>query len=96
MSSPSAILGNPTVEVAHLFAVRYLTLSGFTVLLYDIALTLGEEVEIIWSSGRWTILKIAYLLNRYGASFLAMFYLAFLMPIFKGTDDWCVFFTNLK
>ncbi|KAL5518323.1 hypothetical protein ACEPAH_5 [Sanghuangporus vaninii] len=88
MSSLPLGTEDPIVEIEHLFAVRYLTLAGFTVLLYDIFLTFGDEVTVVWGSGHWTVVKVAYLLNRYGACFLAMFYLSFLMPVFNGSDGW--------
>ncbi|KAF9448092.1 hypothetical protein P691DRAFT_670127, partial [Macrolepiota fuliginosa MF-IS2] len=31
---------------------------------YDYLLTLGDEIKLVWFS-RWSILKVAFLVNRY-------------------------------
>ncbi|KAI5119017.1 hypothetical protein M0805_001876 [Coniferiporia weirii] len=75
-------------DVANLLAVRYLTFAGFTVLIYDIFLTIADEASIVWTSGRWTVPKAAYVVNRYGSVILSMFYLSFLLPVTNRSDTW--------
>ncbi|KAI5119019.1 hypothetical protein M0805_001878 [Coniferiporia weirii] len=85
-----------STDVGHLMVVRYLTLSGFTVLLYDVFLTFSDEYEIIWSSRHWTLPKIAYVINRYGAIALSIFYLGFLMPLSDRSQTWVSNFQSWK
>ncbi|TFK63337.1 hypothetical protein BDN72DRAFT_882159 [Pluteus cervinus] len=45
-------------------ATQYFTLASSTVYLYDLFLTLGLEVDLLWSS-KWTLMKVLYLIQRY-------------------------------
>ena len=49
---------------------------GFSVLLYDIFLTFGTEVQVIWSKRGLVLPKVAYIVNRYGACITCMIYLS--------------------
>lgn len=40
------------------------TVVGATMFLYDYLLTLGMEVDLVWSS-KWTFMKVLYLAQRY-------------------------------
>lgn len=51
-------------------------MAAFAVLLYDIFLTFADEVQVIWSQKRFTIPKLAYVINRYGACLTSSLYLA--------------------
>ncbi|KAF9005410.1 hypothetical protein BDQ17DRAFT_346731 [Cyathus striatus] len=42
----------------------YLTVASVTIFLYDYFLTLGSEIDLIWSSP-WNAVKILYFLARY-------------------------------
>ncbi|TFK63338.1 hypothetical protein BDN72DRAFT_328495 [Pluteus cervinus] len=45
-------------------ATQYFTLASSTVYLYDLFLTLGLEIDLLWSS-KWTLMKVLYLIQRY-------------------------------
>ncbi|KAG8806561.1 hypothetical protein FRC17_004924, partial [Serendipita sp. 399] len=44
--------------------VRYVNYAAFTFMLYDMLLTLADEVKYIWRA-RWTVIKVVFLINRY-------------------------------
>jgi hypothetical protein len=46
---------------------------GFTVFIYDLLLTLGDEVRYIWSQPV-TNIKVLYLILRYGVGIAQVFY----------------------
>ncbi|KAI0638558.1 hypothetical protein C8Q77DRAFT_1154181 [Trametes polyzona] len=48
-----------------LFVVRSLTLAGYVILLCECVVTFPDEVKYIWPT-RWSMVKVIYLLNRYG------------------------------
>jgi len=50
--------------VHQVLSVRYAELASSTIILYDHIVTLGAEIELIWTSG-WTVGKVLFLLNRY-------------------------------
>ncbi|KAG8698239.1 hypothetical protein FRC09_007338 [Ceratobasidium sp. 395] len=63
----STVISMVSTYVEHLVASRYashLTFAGFVVLLYDHLLTLGDEIELIWSRPG-NIVSIIFLVNRY-------------------------------
>ncbi|KAG1845724.1 hypothetical protein DFJ58DRAFT_800644 [Suillus subalutaceus] len=45
-------------------SAHYLEISCFTLLVYDLLTTFGEEVEYFWS-GPWSISRVLFFLNRY-------------------------------
>ncbi|KAJ7693088.1 hypothetical protein B0H17DRAFT_1060732 [Mycena rosella] len=59
-----AELGSVVVALQNVATTRYVSAAGFVVLLYDHALTLGDEVEYIWSAPS-TLAKILFLILRY-------------------------------
>ncbi|KAH9854967.1 hypothetical protein C2E23DRAFT_901880 [Lenzites betulinus] len=48
-----------------LFVVRSISLAGYVIFLYECIVTFPDEVKYIWPT-RWSLVKIIYLLNRYG------------------------------
>ncbi|PVF94224.1 hypothetical protein CPB86DRAFT_789269, partial [Serendipita vermifera] len=48
----------------HLLASNYILLSGIVIWFYDILVTLGDELSLLWTRGG-RLIKILYLLNRY-------------------------------
>ncbi|KAG8794383.1 hypothetical protein FRC12_024710, partial [Ceratobasidium sp. 428] len=60
----STIISQVSTYVEHLVASRHLTFAGFVILLYDHLLTLGDEIELIWSRPG-NIVSIIFLVNRY-------------------------------
>lgn len=64
-------LASPQQIVLHAEASRYMTLVGFTILLWDHICTLDEEIQFIWTASRSWV-KILFLVNRYSTlAFLA-------------------------
>ncbi|KIJ65229.1 hypothetical protein HYDPIDRAFT_111150 [Hydnomerulius pinastri MD-312] len=65
-----AILTDPVIEEAllpqldALMSAHYLEIACFTLLVYDYAITFGQEVQYFWR-GAWTLSRILFLLNRY-------------------------------
>ncbi|KAG9099091.1 hypothetical protein FRC06_005651 [Ceratobasidium sp. 370] len=55
------LLETPALDIA---ATRYLTLAATTLLIYDHALTIGDEVALVWPA-KFGLLKAIYLFNRY-------------------------------
>lgn len=51
-------------------SAHYLEIACFTLLVYDLLTTFGEEVEYFWS-GPWSISRVLFFLNRY-LPFIAM------------------------
>ncbi|KAH7905915.1 hypothetical protein BJ138DRAFT_1130232 [Hygrophoropsis aurantiaca] len=49
---------------------HYLEIASLSLLIYDYLLTLREEIEFFWS-GRWTLSRVLFFLNRY-LPFIAM------------------------
>ncbi|KAG8759696.1 hypothetical protein FRC14_005274 [Serendipita sp. 396] len=45
-------------------AGRYTTAAAITVVLYDILITLGDEVALVWPTSL-SLVKVLYLMNRY-------------------------------
>ena len=58
--------------VIQTYVLHQILVAGITILLYDILLTLNDELQIIWMRKK-TLPHIAYLVNRYGVLFLDMF-----------------------
>ncbi|KAG9075163.1 hypothetical protein FRC06_010241, partial [Ceratobasidium sp. 370] len=59
-----SIISQVSTYVEHLTATRYLTFAGYVVLLYDHLLTLGDEIELVWSRPG-NIVSVIFLANRY-------------------------------
>jgi len=88
-ANPLAYLGTPQQDVERLFDVKYLTLAGFTVLIYDIFLTMDEEILSVWKTRRLSIVKFLYLMNRYGTVAYTLFYVVALYPTKNYSARWC-------
>jgi len=54
-------------EQSVISAERYISAVGFSVLVYDLLLTLGDEIQYIWRRPV-TSVKVLYLILRYGAT----------------------------
>ncbi|CAL1697812.1 unnamed protein product [Somion occarium] len=68
MDPPSSFPIDPkaiAVIVHSLWAARYLSVVGLVALLYDHFLTLKDEIQLIWFSPSWGVIKWAFLYNRY-------------------------------
>jgi hypothetical protein len=66
----------------------YVAVASSTAVIYDWALTFGQEVELIWRQ-RWTLITILYLTVRYaGMPYVVMFMLGSL-PSVPLTDVGC-------
>ncbi|KAG1733386.1 uncharacterized protein EDB91DRAFT_643945 [Suillus paluster] len=52
----------PAIDFARVFS--YFAVASFTALVYDWALTLGEEVELVWRS-HWSFMTVLYVIVRY-------------------------------
>jgi len=80
------------IEVSHAFDTRFLTLAGFTVLSYDIILTIAQEVRCVWTRKRKLFLSIAFLINRYGVLALAVLYQ--FQVLFPTHANLCLFYVG--
>ncbi|KAG9035103.1 hypothetical protein FS842_003751 [Serendipita sp. 407] len=64
-------------SIIHIFddvnLTRYVSAVGFTILVYDSLLTLGNEVRLLWFE-RWTFVKTLFYLVR--LSSLSLFFCA--------------------
>lgn len=56
---PSGWPDNDTYQVA-----SYVLVASSTAILYDCALTFGQEVNLIWGR-RWSLMKFLYIIVRY-------------------------------
>ncbi|EKM56788.1 uncharacterized protein PHACADRAFT_207980 [Phanerochaete carnosa HHB-10118-sp] len=74
-----SVLSNPTYN--GLTMTRYLQISSLACALYDHALTLGDEIDYIWS-GRFSHIKGLYILIRYGIEG-SLFYTAYMLSGFR-------------
>ncbi|KAG8825882.1 hypothetical protein FRC19_010277 [Serendipita sp. 401] len=68
---PPAGVTLPPLTYAHLLligtatrVVRYVNYASFTFMVWDMLLTLPDEVKYIWKA-RWTVIKVVFLSNRY-------------------------------
>ena len=57
-----------------LFTIVFIV-AGYTVLTYDILLTIGVEIQYVWLERQFLFSKLAYGINRYGMVCLSMLYL---------------------
>lgn len=64
MTSIAALIEALTKYVASARVVTSFDVLGVTIFVYDYFLTLGMEVEFVWSS-KWGFMKVLYLLQRY-------------------------------
>ncbi|KAL5505060.1 hypothetical protein ACEPAH_7723 [Sanghuangporus vaninii] len=88
------------LTIERLYALRYLTISGLTVLIYDALLTFTEELRFIWlpilkKTKRKGIRKMAiprpiilYLIARYCMLLIGLLYLYDLVPSRDLTINW--------
>ncbi|QRV96112.1 hypothetical protein RhiJN_24130 [Ceratobasidium sp. AG-Ba] len=60
----AGLAGILSTYLFHMVASRNLTFAGYVVLLYDHLLTLGDEIELIWSRPGNPV-SIIFLMNRY-------------------------------
>ncbi|KAH7924142.1 hypothetical protein BV22DRAFT_1013910 [Leucogyrophana mollusca] len=75
MNSTNSTLSEISLLESNLIAIngaRYLELASLTVLIYDHIITLCEEIDFFWS-GKWTLSRILFFLNRY-LPLIAMMY----------------------
>ncbi|KIK43584.1 hypothetical protein CY34DRAFT_695086 [Suillus luteus UH-Slu-Lm8-n1] len=63
----------------------YYIVAAYVVLLYDWALTFGQEVELIVRR-RWSLMTVLYLTVRYGGMIYAVIRISFAVPTFSTTD----------
>lgn len=64
MSTMSDLIAELTSYIESMRLVTYFDVVGATMFLYDYLLTLGMEVDLVWSS-KWTFMKVLYLAQRY-------------------------------
>ncbi|KAG2055203.1 hypothetical protein BDR06DRAFT_1007111 [Suillus hirtellus] len=65
----------------------YLVVGAFVALMYDWALTFGQEVELIWGQ-RWSLMTVMYLSTRYlGILYAALFILGTVPTIWLTDTD---------
>ncbi|KAI0652674.1 hypothetical protein C8Q79DRAFT_1005841 [Trametes meyenii] len=67
-SLPAALqaeLSELALNLEGLERTRYLCIAATCVLLYDLLLTLDEEVKHFWKPGPWSLSRILFFLNRY-------------------------------
>ncbi|KAL5521009.1 hypothetical protein ACEPAG_8931 [Sanghuangporus baumii] len=88
------------LTIERLYALRYLTIAGLTVLIYDALLTFAEELKFIWfpilkKTKRKGIRKLAiprpillYLIARYCMLLIGLLYLYDLIPSRDLTINW--------
>ncbi|EJD04690.1 uncharacterized protein FOMMEDRAFT_27033 [Fomitiporia mediterranea MF3/22] len=85
-------------EAMHLYAFRYITLAGTSVLVYDTLLTFPEELRFVWhplvynrqKGATWksNVSRVLYLLNRYFMITIAIMLLICLIPTGTMTNLW--------
>jgi len=61
---PSAVVQAATRGAQLVAGARYLGAAGLVVLLYDHFLTLGDEINLVWTAPR-SFLKWVFLINHY-------------------------------
>ncbi|EIW75145.1 hypothetical protein CONPUDRAFT_147308 [Coniophora puteana RWD-64-598 SS2] len=64
-SMPPRFSNVPIVFSEHLFERYIAGTAGYTVVVYDLFLTLDKEIEYIWKA-EWSLVKTLYLVNKYG------------------------------
>ncbi|KAG2032124.1 hypothetical protein BDR03DRAFT_61654 [Suillus americanus] len=64
----------------------YFTVAASIGLIYDWALTFGQEVELIWRQ-RWSLMTFLYLSVRYAGIGYAVMYILFSVPTISATDE---------
>ncbi|KAF9558715.1 hypothetical protein CPC08DRAFT_810078 [Agrocybe pediades] len=47
-----------------LYIVKQVDMMGFSILVYDYIITLGMEIELVWST-RWNVVKTLFIVQRY-------------------------------
>ncbi|KAG1837681.1 hypothetical protein C8R48DRAFT_622720 [Suillus tomentosus] len=69
-SAPFHLIDDNTSVLFAFQSAHYLEIACFTLLVYDLLTTFGEEVEYFWS-GPWSLSRVLFFLNRY-LPFVAM------------------------
>jgi hypothetical protein len=67
----------------------YFVVAGSVAVMYDWALTLGQEVELIWRQ-RWSLMTFLYLSVRYAGIGYAAVYMLDSVPTISMTDVGCI------
>ncbi|KAI0832806.1 hypothetical protein BC628DRAFT_1415050 [Trametes gibbosa] len=80
--------------IQDLFVVRSVSLAGYVILFYECLVTFPDEVRYIWPT-RWSLVKIIYLLNRYGNVILLGLAEAQLMGIWWNPSPYFCFRSTL-
>ncbi|KAI0640252.1 hypothetical protein C8Q77DRAFT_1045330 [Trametes polyzona] len=65
MSALQDELAELLVSLEGVQRTRYLSIAATCILLYDMALTFDQEVEYFWRTGRWSLSRVLFFLNRY-------------------------------
>ncbi|KAG1898358.1 uncharacterized protein F5891DRAFT_1191038 [Suillus fuscotomentosus] len=82
----------PAINTYHLDS--YFVVAAFVAVMYDWALTFGQEVELIWRQ-RWSIMTAMYLGARYLGILSAVLYIPINVPTISLTDtQWVWFFAK--
>ncbi|KAG1798107.1 uncharacterized protein HD556DRAFT_219273 [Suillus plorans] len=63
----------------------YFIVAAYVGVIYDWALTFGQEVELILRQ-RWSLTTVLYVIVRYGGVFYAVMTISFAVPTFSTTD----------
>lgn len=63
-SATTSLLMDDMSTLSAFQSAHYLEIACFTLLVYDLLTTFGEEVEYFWS-GPWSISRVLFFLNRY-------------------------------
>ncbi|KIK59989.1 hypothetical protein GYMLUDRAFT_85547 [Collybiopsis luxurians FD-317 M1] len=63
----------PEADFLPLARVRYLTGVALVLIIYNHLLTLNEEIETIWTTGRNYLQKLTFALNRYGVETIVIY-----------------------
>ncbi|KAI6149206.1 hypothetical protein BKA82DRAFT_1001464 [Pisolithus tinctorius] len=91
MSSPFEITPEFMYEI---WVQRAAVVAGYTLLVYDYFLTLGDEVEYIWNTP-WTPVKLVHLTNRYvvlfGYTLICIQATGFVAAITGGCEFYAIF-----
>ncbi|KAG2034961.1 hypothetical protein BDR03DRAFT_963719 [Suillus americanus] len=73
----------------------YSLVASFVVVTYDWALTLGQEVELVWRQ-RWSLMTVLYLSVRYLGILYAALYMLSSVTAISLTDTQCLVIYNVR
>ncbi|KAG2342232.1 hypothetical protein BDR05DRAFT_371907 [Suillus weaverae] len=65
----------------------YFVVAASAGVIYDWALTFGQEVELIWRQ-RWSLMTVLYLIVRYVGIGFSVSIISITIPTFSTTDAW--------